>query len=457
MICPNCRAAISDEVRFCTNCGMPVTPPEFRIPMPQQPSPAPSPFSQPVPVSPAAAKTRKKLNPLVIILPAVAVVAAAAVVICIMLFSKPSFTLEDLEDALYDKDFKTAFEISEQLPEKDCEPVIEEYIIYQLSSGTDTPEQNDKTIQKMFSSGFDKYKTLYKNYKDGKYAPEQKPENDSTSSGPQIPDSGSESSLPETDYTSDSANEPAVTIPTSEAMTYEPTWETTEPETEEQPMFRKVIGRWRRSGRSAFPEYVEFYEDGTGVIYSEVVSENVSDTNPDYLYYDGKIHFTWVADSNNVFVTADIDPYCFVAYQGYAADGHKSFATWKGSKNGSHDYYFSYNTEEEYLCDMLGINSSDSIDTFPSLTRDYWDQCLDIFADTWDMYFHHYSDMDFSRYEVDYSTLADSYYSNAELRAKYEDVDLYHFVVFSKQMLLGSGYSTTVKLDFNMEDYERDD
>ena len=225
----------------------------------------------------------------------------------------------------------------------------------------------------------------------------------------------------------------------------------------EPTLSERLIGHWSREVRTDCYEHIEFFEDGTGYIYSDMVSENVSKSIPKITYYDGKIHFNWKADDDNVTISADIDPYCFVAYQGYAAPGPSSNATWKGEKNGSHNYKFAYDTEDEYLCDMLGMKNTDELTTGESLTNDYWTKLLIICDNAWDKYFYNTDKMDYSKYEIDYNTLEDSYYASDELRAKYADVDLYHFTVFTKMVLICSDNPTVISLSFDAEDYSRAD
>lgn len=490
MFCTNCHEILPDNVKFCTKCGAPVaptapppapqavppTPPVPPVPPsysdqetvplynPYQPSysdqetvPLYTPFQPAAPEVPLAdtnapaAKAGKKFNPLFIIIPAVVVLAAAAVVLFFLL-KKPAVTLDDFEEALDNRNFNNAFEICEQLPEDKCEEILEQFIIDTLNSGGDF-SKDDKTIQRMFSKGFDeKFEGLYNNYKNGKYTPNEitQPSGvESSSSMPEEPVASSlapsETSKPDTEeaYTEESVLQTsAPDIPTIDTEEYEP------------PMYERVVGHWRRQIRSGCFEEVVFLADGTGYISSDMVSEKVSDTNSSYLYHDGKIHFTWSADDDTVSVDAEFDPYCFVAYQGYAREGHQSSATWKGKKNGSHDYYFAYETQDDYLCDMLGLRNASELYSYDSLTRDYWKKALKVTDNAWDIYFNH-SDQMRDIYQIDHTALADTYYSDPELRAQYEDVDLYHFVVFTEWLLVNTDNSTTVGLDFDLEDYIR--
>ena len=430
---------------------------------PQQPSysdretvPLYTPFQPAAPDVPMAgmnapaAKAGKKFNPLFIIIPAVVVLAAAAVVLFFLL-KKPAYTLDDFEEALDNRNFSTAFEICEQLPEDECEEVLEQFIIDTLNSGDDL-SKDDKTIQRMFSKGFDdKFEELYNNYKNGEYTPDEITQSSGTGTSSAMPEESavtsapSETSKPDTEeaYTEESVLQTsAPDTPTVDTEEYEP------------PMYEMVVGSWRRQIRSGCFEYVVFLDDGTGYIYSDMVSEKVSANNSAYLYHDGKIHFTWSADDDTVSVDAEFDPYCFVAYQGYAREGHQSSATWKGSKNGSHDYYFAYQTQDDYLCDMLGLKNASELYSYDSLTRDYWKKALKVTDNAWDIYFNH-SDQMRDIYQIDHTALADTYYSDPELRAQYEDVDLYHFVVFTEWLLVNTDNSTTVSLDFDLEDYVR--
>lgn len=467
MFCQNCGAEISDNLNFCTKCGARIEHPAATVQAapparPVQPAPVVPPVQpavpqQPVPpITPAAptaaapaVKSKKPFNPLFVIIPAAVILLAGLAALYFLLFSKPAAAVSDLEKALEDGDFRTAFEISEQLPEDECEKVIEDYIKELLSADEADLAKNDKLVQKMFSKGFDKYKKIYKNYKNGKYTPEQSTDAEETSQA----EPEQNASVPEQTTAAPTQAPQTEPTPVETSAPEEPVIVTVEPE---PTLSERVVGHWSRKIRSGWFEDVVFLDDGTGYIYSDLVSEKVSDTNSDYLYYDGKIHFDWWADDRTVYIDAAIDPYCFVAYQGYAADGHYSSATWKGSKNGSHDYYFGYDTEEEYLNDMLGTTKSNYIYSYDSLTSSYWIENLAICEDAWDKYFHHSDQMDYDKYKIDYSTLADRYYASPELRAQYEDVDLYHFVPFTKMVLLASGNPITISLTFDMEDYERE-
>lgn len=466
MFCPNCHAEIPDNVRFCTQCGAPVqaqqpfqptmpqdhqqTPYQPAMPQDHQQTPYQPAMPQNIP-QPAqqygAAPVRRKLNPLAVVIPAACVlVLAAAAVLYFLVFSKPPVTLAGFKAALEKQDFQTALEMSEKLPESDCEEIVEDYIT-DLFMDTDNSDDNDMIVQKMFDIGFDKYEEIYADYQSGGFYPPV------TSFVPgQSSEEAAITSAAQEDVTSapESAPEPVSTTSTTAYPTEEPS----EPELS---LEDQVVGHWRREVRSGCYEDIVFINDGTGYIYSDIMSEKVSDTSSRYLYHDGKIHFEWSADDGTVNIDAEINPYCFVAYQGYAAPGHYSIATWKGSKNGSHDYSFAYDTEDEYLCDMLGISSVNELYSGRSLTRDYWTKFLPVASDAWNMYFYNRDQVDMDKAPVDYSTLASTYQNSTELRAQYEDVDLYHFVPFTKMLLVGTDNPTTISLEFNMEDYERAD
>lgn len=467
MICPKCHAQLPDNLRFCTQCGAPVPPPAAPAQPVQPAQPAqpvqPTQHAQPnqsaqyvQPTAPvntygeAPAKAHKKFNPLAIVIPVISVIvlAAAAAVLYFTLFSKPSVTIADFEKALADRDFETALELSETLEKSDCEKAIENYIIQLLSADGEELSRNERIIEDLFSEGFDKYKKLHRKYENGDLTP-VKP----VTEEPERTEDASSAAEPELN---DTTSAPVESQPEPIYSTYE-TSEPTEEAVPELTLEEMLPGHWRREVRSGCYEDIVFLDDGTGYIYSDIVSEKPSDTNSSYLYYDGRIHFEWQADSDRVFINAEINPYCFVAYQGYAAPGHQSNATWKGSKNGSHDYYFSFETEGDYLCDMLGLGNTSELYTGTSLTRDYWTEFLGISYDAWDKYFNHSDEIDLSRYKIDYSTLADYYYDSPELRAQYEDVDQYHFVPFTKMVLIGTDNPTSINLNFDLEDYYRAD
>lgn len=441
MFCNNCNTEISDAAKFCPKCGSPVA--------------APAPSNVPSPAvygGEAAVKPRKKMNLLVILVPVIslAVLAAVVIVLYFTLFSKPDVSFSDFRNALEERDFALALEISEQLPKSDCEEIIEEYIIELLDTDGKEFEKNDRTVRKLFSNGFDKYRKIYKNYQNGEYSPKKPvPAQTIAIKAPE------ETTIWEqTDTANDIPSETTFQTKDTAYTTTAPVT-TTEPAPVELPLSERVVGHWCKRVYSGCYEDIVFFDDGTGYIYSDIVSEKVSETNSSYLYHDGKIHFEWYADEYSVYIDADIDPYCFVAYQGFAAPGHRSNATWKGSKNGSHDYYFAYDTKDAYTCDMLGISSTSKLNSGESLTREFWSEFLKICDDAWDKYYNHSDQIDLNKYQIDYSTLADRYYDSPSLCAQYEDVDLYHFVLFTKMVLIGTDNSTTISLDFDLEDYDR--
>jgi len=389
----------------------------------------------------AAQPVRRKRNPLKVILPITVTLAAGAAA---FLFVWNSFkdvpTINDMRKALEKEDYKTAYALSEQLPDEECEKVLERYIISVLNDGTNDADDAADMISELFDEGFDSYKSVYKSYNDGSYTPTTE-----TTENNEIPA-----------FLLVDTSEALVPVPeTEEQATSEAPTE--EIEVPEMPFVLQVMGHWKRELQKNCYEHIVFNNDGTGYIYSDIVSEKRSKTDPRYFYYDGKIKFTWSVVDDEVFIDATIDPYCFVAYRGHAAEGHYSSATWKGSANGSHDYYFGYETQSDYLCDMIGISSMSDLYRHDCITKAYWQQLISVADNAWDMYFNHYSQLDFDSYEIDYSTLEDKYYDSPELRAKYEDVDLYHFVPFTEMILTASGNKTTVSLDFEMEDYERVD
>ena len=314
MICPKCHAQLPDNMRFCTQCGAPVPPPAAPAQpvQPAQPAQPVQPTQQAQPnqssqyVQPAApvntygeapAKARKRFNPLAVVIPIISVIvlAAVAAVLYFTMFSKPSVTIADFETALADRDFETALELSETLEKSDCEKAIENYITQLLSADGEELSRNERIIDEMFSEGFDKYKKLHRKYENGDLTP-VKPETEE----PEQTEDTSSAAEPEQNNTS---SVPAESQPEPIYSTYE----TSEPTEEAVPALtleEMLPGHWRREVRSGCYEDIVFLDDGTGYIYSDIVSEKPSDTNSSYLYYDGKIHFEWRADSDKVFINA---------------------------------------------------------------------------------------------------------------------------------------------------------
>lgn len=451
MYCKKCNSPLKENARFCVICGTPVAampvqpnqpaqqevPAQQNVPVQQQipviqAAPAPQPFLLQK-TAPQKEKKRKRSNPLKVIIPiAVTAAAGAAAFIFISSSLKSVPGMSDFRKALDDEAFDAAWQLTKQLPEEDCRKAVERYVIDILSTGDS--DDAAELLDELFDEGFYRYDDIYDSYTNGAYG----------SSPSQLL---APSPIPEIIYKE-----------TEEAVVSAPEEETEEvlPETEEAelPLNERIVGHWQKKLSSNTYEHIVFLDDGTGYIYSDIVSAKRSDTNSDYYYYDGKIHFSWYTLFDELCIDAEIDPYCFVAYQGYAAPNHNSNATWRGSKNGSHDYYFSFNTKDDYLCEMLSISSVSKLNRFDCLTNEYWQKNLVIADDAWDMYFYHSEDMDYSQYSIDYSTLEDYYYESRELRARYEDVDQYHFVPFTRMVLIGSGNETIISLDFDMEEYE---